>query len=268
MNIKTKCFRRIKPSCQVLEAWATTRKITAKFQPEDWKKFTEDPRIKLYTMHPEASSFKAPEADPECPPLFKDGKELEKKYQMMQNMTGSCGHMVAEMLVNVDAEMQNMTEVSRDYMDPNINIAEPRKDAAECFQAVRDNVLQPIGKTCAALLKILGPHFNQITLMRREPFIKKFSDNKGCKQIVKKLKPSDHQLFGGKLTETAKNMHASDQLTILTGKKRFNFKPVAMSSRGGYGNTRGRGSYRGARGSKSNRTFKGRAGRFGVKKDD
>ena len=26
-------------------------------------------------------------------------------------------------------------------------------------------------------------------------------------------------LFGGKLTETAKNMHASDQLTILTGGK-------------------------------------------------
>ena len=165
-------------------------------------------------------------------------------------MTGACGHMVAEMLLNIDAEMQNMTELSKDYLDPNMNIAEPRKDAAECcFQAIRDNVLQPIGSTCSVLLKILGPQFNQMTLMRREPFIKKFSDNKGCKQIVKRLKPSDTQLFGGKLTETAKNMHASDQLTILTGKKRF--KPTPMFARGGYGNTRGRGSNRGARGSKS-----------------
>ena len=194
------------------------------------------------------------------------GKDLEKKYQILQNMTGACGHMVAEMLVNVDAEMQNMTEVSKDYMDPNMNIAEPRKDAAECFQAIRDNVLQPIGYTCSALLKILGPQLNQMTLMRREPFIKKFSDNKGCKQIVKKLKPSDAQLFGGKLTETAKNMHASDQLTILTGKKCF--KPTPMFARGGYGNTRGRGSHRGARGFKSDRTFRGRAGRFGAKKDE
>ena len=59
-------------------------------------------------------------------------------------MTGACGHMVAEMLLNIDAEMQNMTELSKDYLDPNMNIAEPRKDAAECFQAIRDNVLQPM----------------------------------------------------------------------------------------------------------------------------
>ena len=180
-------FSRIKPSASVLEAWATTRKITANFQPEDWRKLPEDAKVKLYTMHPEASSFKAPEADPECPPLYKDGKDLEKKYQILQNMTGAGGHMVAEMLVNVDAEMQNMTEVSKDYMDPNMNIAEPRKDAAECFQAIRDNVLQPIGYTCSALLKILGPQFNQMTLMRREPFSKKFSDNKAVSRLSKGL---------------------------------------------------------------------------------
>ena len=102
-------------------------------------------------------------------------------------MTGACGHMVAEMLLNIDAEMQNMTELSKDYLDPNMNIAEPRKDAAECFQAIRDNVLQPIGYTCSALLKILGPQFNQMTLMRREPFIKKFSDNKAVSRLSKGL---------------------------------------------------------------------------------
>ena len=129
-----------------------------------------------------------------------------------------------------------------------------------------DNVLKPVGKISAALLKILGPQFNQITLLRREPFIKRFSDDKGCKQIIKKLKPSDSQLFGGKLTETAKNMHASDQLTILTGKKRF--KPATVSGRGGYSYTRGKGSFRGVRGSKSARAFKGRAGKFGAKKEE
>ena len=132
-----KISRRIKPAPVVLEAWAKTRKMTSDFQPEDWKKYNEDPKVKLYTMHPGASSFKAPEADPECPPLFKDGKELEKKHQMLQNMTGCCGHIVAEMLVSCDAEMQNMTDAAKDYMDPNIEIAEPRKEAAECFQAIR-----------------------------------------------------------------------------------------------------------------------------------
>ena len=102
-------------------------------------------------------------------------------------MTGACGHMVAEMLLNIDAEMQNMTELSKDYLDPNMNIAEPRKDAAECFQAIRDNVLQPIGSTCSVLLKILGHQFNQMTLMRREPFIKKFSDNKAVSRLSKGL---------------------------------------------------------------------------------
>ena len=57
-----------------MKAWATTRKITANFQPEDWRKLPEDAKVKLYTMHPEASSFKVPEADPECPPLYKDGE--------------------------------------------------------------------------------------------------------------------------------------------------------------------------------------------------
>ena len=88
-------------------------------------------------MHPGASSFKAPEADPECPPLYQDGKEREKKYQMIQNMTGCCGHMVAELLVNLETEMQNMTDAIKDYMDPNVNIAEPRKEAADCFEAIR-----------------------------------------------------------------------------------------------------------------------------------
>ena len=132
-----KISRRIKPAQVVLDAWAKTRKMTSDFQPEDWKKYNEDPNVKLYTMHPGASSFKAPEADPECPPLFKDGKELEKKHQMLQNMTGCCGHIIAEMLVSCDAEMQNMTDAAKDYINPNLEIADPRKEAAECFQAIR-----------------------------------------------------------------------------------------------------------------------------------
>ena len=72
------------PSASVLEAWATTRKITANFQPEDWRKPPEDSKVKLYTMHPEASSFKAPEADPECPPLYKDG---ERPWKEVSDLT-------------------------------------------------------------------------------------------------------------------------------------------------------------------------------------
>ena len=107
-----------------------------------------------------------------------------------------------------------------------------------------------IGKKAGSTLKIAGTLFNQLSLARREQFIKFFSEKKGCKQIVKRLRPSDRLLFGGKLTETAKNMHASDQLSILTGKTR------SGSGRGGSGGyaSRGRGprnaSYRGARGSK------------------
>ena len=87
-----------------------------------------------------------------------------------------------------------------------------------------------IGKRARSCLKIVANIFNQLSLTRREQFIKFFSEKKGCKQ---RLQPSVKLLFGGKLRETAKNMHASDQLTILTGGK----KPS------GYGNGGGSGSY-------------------------
>ena len=74
----------------------------------------------------------------------------------------------------------------------------------QCAFRLIETMLQPIEKIWAALFKILDFQFNQMTLMIREPFIEIFSDNKGCKKIVLKLKPFDAQLFDGRLTETAK----------------------------------------------------------------
>ena len=67
-----------------------------------------------------------------------------------------------------------------------------------------------------------------------------------------------------KLTETAKNMFASDQLTMLTGKR----LSASSSSTRGFGFARGsKGGYRGARG-KPNKSFRGRAAKFGAKKEE
>ena len=68
-----------------------------------------------------------------------------------------------------------------------------------------------IGKRARSCLKIDANIFNQLSLTRREQFIKFFSEKKGCKQIIKRLQPSDKLLFGGKLTETANDMHASEK---------------------------------------------------------
>ena len=127
-------------------------------------------------------------------------------------------------------------------------------------------MLALIGKRARSCLKIDANLFNQLSLTRREQFIKFFSEKKGCKQIIKRLQPSDKLLFGGKLTETAKNMHASDQLTILTGGK----KPSGYGNGGG-GNysSRGRGHKNPGRGGKGPKVFKGsRASRFGNAKKD
>ena len=98
-----------------------------------------------------------------------------------------------------------------------------------------DNVLGVVGKNCASVLKLLGVLYNQLIVIRREPFVSLFNENKGCRAIVKRLKPSDSLLFGGKLTETAKNMFASDQLTMLTGKR----LSASSSSTRGFGFARG-----------------------------
>ena len=44
-----------------------------------------------------------------------------------------------------------------------MNTAEPRKDAAMCFQADQDHILQPIDKIWVALFKMLGSQFDQKT---------------------------------------------------------------------------------------------------------
>ena len=46
-----------------MEAWAKSRKVTDEYQEDDWKKSAENWTIRNYMMHPEATSFKAPDAD-------------------------------------------------------------------------------------------------------------------------------------------------------------------------------------------------------------
>ena len=132
-----KISRRIKPTELVVEAWAKSRKVTDEYQEDDWKKSAEDSTIRNYTMHPAASSFKAPDADSECPQLYHDKKELEKKLVLLQNMAGAVGHLSAEVLVSCDAEINNLNEVIKEYRDPKFVIENPREDAAECMEAMR-----------------------------------------------------------------------------------------------------------------------------------
>ena len=120
-----KISRRIKPTDLVVDAWAKSRKLTEEYQEEDWKKSAEDTTIKNYTMHPAASSFKAPDADSECPELYHDKKELEKKLVLLQNMAGAVGHLCSEVLVSCDAEINNLNEVIKEYRDPNSIIENP-----------------------------------------------------------------------------------------------------------------------------------------------
>ena len=124
-----KIARRIKPAPLVVDAWAKSRKVTEEYQEEDWKKASEDSTIKNYTMHPAANSFRAPEADSECPVLFQDKKDLEKKLVLLQNMAGASGHLTAEVLVSCDAEIKNLSEVIKEYRDPEFVIDNPREDA-------------------------------------------------------------------------------------------------------------------------------------------
>ena len=120
--------------------------MTDENQEDEWKKYNEDPSVKLYTMHPGASCFKAPEPDPECPSLFKDKKELEKKHLMLHNMTGAAGHLVAETLVSCQLEIQNLADTIKDYADLNVEIDDPRKDAKEIFEALKGKNLLKIIK--------------------------------------------------------------------------------------------------------------------------
>ena len=114
-----------------MEAWAKSRKVTDEYQEDDWKKSAEDSTIRNYTMHPAATSFKAPDADSECPQLYHDKKELETKLVLLQSMAG------AEVLVICDAEIKNLHEVIKEYRDPNVVIENLREDAAECIEAMR-----------------------------------------------------------------------------------------------------------------------------------
>ena len=52
-------------------------------------------------------------------------------------MAGASGHLTAEVLVSCDAEIKNLSEVIKEYRDPEFVIDNPREDAAECMEAMK-----------------------------------------------------------------------------------------------------------------------------------
>ena len=146
-------FSRVKPSDEAITVWAQARRITEEDQSQDWKKIVLGTEVKAYTDHPAAKCFKAPSADAEAPDLkYKDKKENEKKVRitpytsrlnvslqatMLQTMVGAAGHMASELLVAADEENLKITATISEFEDPNTEIKDPRKEAAEIFAAIR-----------------------------------------------------------------------------------------------------------------------------------
>ena len=156
------CFSRVKPSEEVISVWAQARKITDEDQSQDWKKIVVSSEVKAYTDHPAARCFKAPLADAEAPELkYKDKKDNEKKVSdtfftlgllclfcfqatMLQTMTGAAGHMASELLVEADEETAKITATISEFEEPNIEMMDPRKDAAEVLAAIRGKIVKLI----------------------------------------------------------------------------------------------------------------------------
>ena len=174
------------------------------------------PEIRIYTEHPEARSFKAPEVDPEAPELkYKDKKEREKKDVALQNMVGASGYMTAELVVQADLEIKRLDTTIDEFEDPSVEMKDARKEAAEVLAAVRDNIVRKFGKQMMTVCSVLANSHNLLTMTRRQPRVDLVTNSKNARTIVKRLQPSDQYLFGGKLADVAKHLKDSSQVDNL-----------------------------------------------------
>ena len=55
----------------------------------------------------------------------------------MQTMLGAAAHLSAEMLISADEEVARLTQTIYEFEDPEIEIKDPRKEAAEILAAIR-----------------------------------------------------------------------------------------------------------------------------------
>ena len=89
-------------------------------------------------------------------------------------------------------------------INPNMNTAEPRKDAAMCFQADQDHIFTTNWQNLGGIVQNVRLSVRPKDVNDTRTIDWNILRNMGCKKIVLKLKPFDAQLFYGRLTETAK----------------------------------------------------------------
>ena len=94
------------------------------------------PLIKKYTTHPESQCFMAPEVDPEAPDLvFKDKRDMETKFKLVQNVAGGAAHVVSDIMVDTDQAIMDVTKTISELTDPTKTIS--REEYVEILTEIR-----------------------------------------------------------------------------------------------------------------------------------
>ncbi len=222
------------------------------------------PTIKKYTYHPGSKDFSAPKIDPQAPPLtYKREKDAEIEYKLLQGTAGAGGHMVCELMVDLDEAVVDATKTISELKDTKTEIT--RDEFIEIVSDLRDNILIDANKKLVKVLDMFGASHRTAALLRRGQILEKITQSKGARNICKQLNPTPSLLFGGGLGDVAKHLKDSGQLNPLQD---FYPRPNKYKAKFGQQRTGYAGNYAGGDKSKGFRNRFRAKKSFGDKKNE
>ena len=151
----------------MVELWACAAKLAPEYG-NAWTNLKVSNLVTKWTGHPLNSTFKASGIDPGLLPLkYKDLQAQEKQTVFLQNCAGAIAAIGTRMLGLLQAKCKDLETTAKEYRDGSVQIEDPREEAAQIFEALRDTLMGTWAPDLSDLTKITAAQYNSMLLSRR-----------------------------------------------------------------------------------------------------
>ncbi len=215
------------PEQKHIDLWNSARNMDpTNNHKEDWSKPIAVKVRKFLTSHPSAKPFLGPSPDDDVPDLrYNNKKLLEKQLSTLHSSIGAGAAALTDLLSSTELVIENLQKTAADYSNPEVQVADPREEAAEIFSTLAAEFKDTYVKKAINALRLLADGHNKVTSLRRSQYVDNVTSGSEARNMVRRLQPSKQFLFGGDIQKVCKSLKDGNQLsTVLQRKPSFGFK--------------------------------------------
>ena len=129
------------------------------------------------------------------------------------------------MLSSTELVTENLQKTAADYRNPEVQVADPREEAAEIFSTLSAEFKDTYVKKAINALRLFADGHNKVTSLHRSQYVDNVTSGSEARNMVRQLQPSKQFLFGGDIQKVCKSLKDGNQLsTVLQRKPSFGFK--------------------------------------------